>query len=62
MLCKRFSKLICCCEFCDGRIKCNPRSMDHLCVPSPWTPSWTRSMDYPRGLPSIFENEFSPEV
>ena len=29
--------------------------MDHLCVPSPWTPSWTRSMvDYPQYLKMNF--------
>ena len=42
----------------DGRIQ----NMDHVCGPSPWTSSWTRSMDYPRGPPLIFEGEFLPEV
>ena len=38
------------------------QNMDHLCGPSPWTCSWTRSMDYPRGPRLIFEGEFLPEV
>ena len=38
------------------------QNMDHLCGPSPWTSSWTRSMDYPRGPPLSFEGEFLPEV
>ena len=28
--------------------------------PSPWTSSWTRSLDYPHGPPLIFEDEFWP--
>ena len=32
--------------------KHGPRS--HLCGPSPWTPFWTRSTDYPRGPPLVF--------
>ena len=40
----------------------DPRSMDHLCGPSPWTSSWTRSMDYPRGPPLMNVDEFLPEV
>ena len=38
----------------------DPRSsMDHTCGPSPWTPSWTQSMDFPCGPPLIrvFEDE-----
>ena len=30
------------------------QSMGHSCGPGPWTPSWTRSMDYPCGPPSNF--------
>ena len=36
-----------------GRIQnMDPRSMDHPCGLGPWNPSWTRSMDYPRGTTS----------
>ena len=38
------------------------RSMDHLCGPSSWTSTWTRSMDYTRGPPLIYVDEFLPEV
>ena len=65
MLCKRFSKLICCLHAAVNFVMDvysvipGPWTIS-ICVSSPWTPSWTRSMvDYPRGLPSIFENEFS---
>ena len=27
-------------------------------TPGPWTPSWTRTMDYPCGPPLIFEDKF----
>ena len=27
-------------------------------TPGPWTPSWIRTMDYPCGLPLIFEDKF----
>ena len=40
----------------------DPRSMDHLCGPSPWTSSWTQSMDYTSGPPLMYVDEFSPEV
>ena len=40
----------------------DPRSMDHLCGPSPWTFSWTQSMDYTRGPPLMYVDEFLPEV
>ena len=36
----------------------NPRSMNHLSGPSPWTPSWTRSMNYPCGPPLICKDDF----
>ena len=37
-----------------GRIQnMDPRSTDHHCGPRPWTPSWTRSMDYPCGPPLL---------
>ena len=33
--------------------KHGPQFMDHHCGPGPWTPSWTRSMDYPCGPPLL---------
>ena len=30
--------------------------------PIKWAPVWTLSMDYPRGPPLIFEDEFVPEA
>ena len=33
--------------------------MNHLCVSSPWTPSWTRSMvDYPVDYPQYLKMNF----
>ena len=32
--------------------------MNHSCGPTPWTPSWTKSMVYPCGPPLIFEDEW----
>ena len=45
----------------DGRIQnMDPRSPSR--GSSPWTSIWTLSMDYPRGPPLIFEDEFVPEA
>ena len=45
----------------DGRIQnMDPRSPSR--GSSPWTSKWTLSMDYPRGPPLIFEDEFLPEA
>ena len=38
--------------------KHGPKSMNHPYGPSPWTPLWPWSMDYPRDPLLIFEDEF----
>ena len=40
----------------------DPRSMDHLCGSSPWTSSWTRSIDYPVDHPQFLKMNFTREV